>query len=141
MFFFLLDTSCFLDFAFFTPDILELDLFFLHLVLSAEKEWKRRNQRFEEDEELDDDGWGLRVLQRQELNKVKNILFFSSTRLKGFCQTRPFLCFPQIQSNLGKILLKEELDRSAAPLRRKPRSLPGGGKNPGMLRPLHSFLC
>ncbi|XP_023813854.1 dematin isoform X3 [Oryzias latipes] len=64
-----------------------------------EKEWKRRNQRFEEDEELDDDGWGLRVLQRQELNKI--------------------------QSNLGKILLKEELDRSAAPLRRKPRSLPG----------------
>uniref|UniRef100_A0A3P8WV18 HP domain-containing protein n=1 Tax=Cynoglossus semilaevis TaxID=244447 RepID=A0A3P8WV18_CYNSE len=37
----------------------------------------------------------------------------------------------QIQSNLGKIILKEELDKSAAPLRRKTRSLPDRSQNTG----------
>uniref|UniRef100_A0A3P9HGE7 Putative adherens-junction anchoring domain-containing protein n=1 Tax=Oryzias latipes TaxID=8090 RepID=A0A3P9HGE7_ORYLA len=80
-----------------------------------EKEWKRRNQKFAEDEELDDDGWGLRVLQRQELNKI--------------------------QSNLGKILLKEELDRSAAPLRRKPCSLPSSSDSQSVFFPSSSKSC
>ncbi|XP_024909664.1 LOW QUALITY PROTEIN: dematin-like [Cynoglossus semilaevis] len=47
----------------------------------------------------------LRTLQKQELNKI--------------------------QSNLGKIILKEELDKSAAPLRRKTRSLPDRSQNTG----------
>uniref|UniRef100_I3IVQ4 Dematin actin binding protein n=1 Tax=Oreochromis niloticus TaxID=8128 RepID=I3IVQ4_ORENI len=67
-----------------------------------EKEWKRKEQKVEEEEEedgeLDDELWGLRKLQKQELNKI--------------------------ESNLGKIILKEELEKSAAPLRRKTRSLP-----------------
>ena len=54
-----------------------------------------------------------------------------------------FICFDlvssaflilQIQSNLGKIILKEELERTGPPLRRKTRSLPDrslpGGKAP-----------
>ncbi|XP_008301567.1 dematin-like [Stegastes partitus] len=36
-----------------------------------------------------------------------------------------------IQSNLGKIILKEELEKSAAPLRRKTRSLPDRSQNAG----------
>lgn len=43
-------------------------------LLSAEKEWKRKEQKVEEEEEedgeLDDELWGLRKLQKQELNKV-----------------------------------------------------------------------
>ncbi|XP_062272927.1 dematin-like [Scomber scombrus] len=65
-----------------------------------EKELRKRTQKDEEEEdgELDDEIWGLRALQTQELNKI--------------------------QSNLGKIILKEELGKSATPLRRKTRSLP-----------------
>uniref|UniRef100_A0A3Q3WW35 HP domain-containing protein n=1 Tax=Mola mola TaxID=94237 RepID=A0A3Q3WW35_MOLML len=66
-----------------------------------EKEWRKRGQRDEDEEEEGEQGdelWGLRALQEHELNKV--------------------------QSNLGKIILKEELEKSAAPLRRKTRSLP-----------------
>uniref|UniRef100_A0A3Q4M6U6 Dematin actin binding protein n=1 Tax=Neolamprologus brichardi TaxID=32507 RepID=A0A3Q4M6U6_NEOBR len=72
-----------------------------------EKEWKRKEQKVEEEEdgELDDELWGLRKLQKQELNKI--------------------------QSNLGKIILKEELEKSAAPLRRKTRSLPERSRNAG----------
>ncbi|KAM7018783.1 dematin-like isoform 1-T1 [Tautogolabrus adspersus] len=73
-----------------------------------EKEWRKKEQRDgdeEEDGELDDELWGLRALQKQELNKI--------------------------QSNLGKIILKEELDKSAAPLRRKTRSLPDRSHNTG----------
>ncbi|XP_041855430.1 dematin-like isoform X3 [Melanotaenia boesemani] len=74
-----------------------------------EKEWKRKELRDEEEEdgELDDELWGLRVLQKQELNKI--------------------------QSNLGKIILKEELEKSAAPLRRKTRSLPDRSQNSGSI--------
>ncbi|XP_040011093.1 dematin-like isoform X2 [Xiphias gladius] len=71
-----------------------------------EKEWRRKERRDEEEEEdgeLDDELWGLRALQKQELNKI--------------------------QSNLGKIILKEELEKSAAPLRRKTRSLPDRSQN------------
>uniref|UniRef100_A0A3P8U7H8 HP domain-containing protein n=1 Tax=Amphiprion percula TaxID=161767 RepID=A0A3P8U7H8_AMPPE len=71
-----------------------------------EKELRRKDQRDEdedEDGELDDELWGLRALQKQELNKI--------------------------QSNLGKIILKEELEKSAAPLRRKTRSLPDHSQN------------
>lgn len=42
-------------------------------VLSVEKEWRKKGQRDEDEEEdgeLDDELWGLRVLQKQELNKV-----------------------------------------------------------------------
>ncbi|KAM4576383.1 dematin-like isoform 2-T5 [Odontesthes bonariensis] len=72
-----------------------------------EKEWKKKEQMEEEEEdgELGDELWGLRVLQKQELNKI--------------------------QSNLGKIILKEELDKSSAPLRRKTRSLPDRSQNTG----------
>ncbi|KAM4745837.1 LOW QUALITY PROTEIN: dematin-like [Anableps anableps] len=71
-----------------------------------EKECKKKEQmEEEEDEELDDELWGLRVLQKQELNKI--------------------------QSNLGKIILKEELGKSAGPLRRKTRSLPDRSQNAG----------
>ncbi|XP_047448906.1 dematin-like isoform X1 [Mugil cephalus] len=74
-----------------------------------EKEWKKKEQREEEEEEEDgelvNELWGLRALQKQELNKI--------------------------QSNLGKIILKEELEKSAAPLRRKTRSLPDRSHNTG----------
>ncbi|XP_030579245.1 dematin [Archocentrus centrarchus] len=73
-----------------------------------EKEWKRKEQKDEDEEEdgeLVDELWGLRKLQKQELNKI--------------------------QSNLGKIILKEELEKSAAPLRRKTRSLPDRSHNTG----------
>lgn len=73
-----------------------------------EKESKKKEQTEEEEEEdaeLDDELWGLRVLQKQELNKI--------------------------QSNLGKIILKEELGKSAGPLRRKTRSLPERNQNAG----------
>uniref|UniRef100_A0A8C1J8I5 Dematin actin binding protein n=1 Tax=Cyprinus carpio TaxID=7962 RepID=A0A8C1J8I5_CYPCA len=55
----------------------------------------------EEDDKYDDseDMWRLRQMQKQELNKVF------------------------IQSNLGKLILKEEIE-SSAPVRRKTRSLP-----------------
>lgn len=59
----------------------------------------------EEVGELEDELWGLRALQKQELNKI--------------------------QSNLGKIILKEELEKSAAPLRRKTRSLPDRSQHAG----------
>nr|XP_014030324.1 unnamed protein product [Salmo salar] len=77
---------------------------------AVETEWRKKaesrrreeGERDEEDDEYDngdlsDDMWGLRQLQKLELNKI--------------------------QSNLGKIILKEELD-NAVPIRRKTRSLP-----------------
>uniref|UniRef100_A0A3P8VTF8 Dematin n=1 Tax=Cynoglossus semilaevis TaxID=244447 RepID=A0A3P8VTF8_CYNSE len=81
-----------------------------------EKEWKKKEQRNEdegEDGEMGDELWALRTLQKQELNKI--------------------------QSNLGKIILKEELDKSAAPLRRKTRSLPDRSQNTGDQPCLKSF--
>ncbi|XP_036383369.1 dematin-like isoform X2 [Megalops cyprinoides] len=75
----------------------------------VETEWRKKasqkkagGERNEEDEEYDDgdlseDMSRLRQLQRQELNKI--------------------------QSNLGKLILKEEIEKSA-PIRRKTRSLP-----------------
>ncbi|KAF0022545.1 hypothetical protein F2P81_025171 [Scophthalmus maximus] len=68
-----------------------------------EKECRRQEQR--DDEEEEDEVWSLRVLQKQELNKI--------------------------QSNLGKIILKEELEKCSAPLRRKTRSLPDRSQNTG----------
>uniref|UniRef100_A0AAY5EK09 HP domain-containing protein n=1 Tax=Electrophorus electricus TaxID=8005 RepID=A0AAY5EK09_ELEEL len=73
-----------------------------------ETEWKRKSaqntdgEAAEADDEYDegdlsDDTWRLRQMQKQELNKI--------------------------QSNLGKLILKEEIER-AAPIRRKTRSLP-----------------
>ncbi|CAF88326.1 unnamed protein product, partial [Tetraodon nigroviridis] len=62
-----------------------------------EKEMRKEPDE-EEEEEEGDELWGLRALQRQELSKI--------------------------QSNLGKIILKEELEKSGSPLRRKTRSLP-----------------
>ncbi|XP_054630028.1 dematin-like isoform X3 [Dunckerocampus dactyliophorus] len=65
----------------------------------AEKEHRRSEPRDEdEDGKLDDEVWALRALRRKELNKI--------------------------QSNLGRIILKEEMDTTSAPLRRKTRSLP-----------------
>ncbi|KAF7661625.1 hypothetical protein LDENG_00257350 [Lucifuga dentata] len=73
----------------------------------VEKEWRRKEQREEEDEdgELADELLGLRTRQNQELSKI--------------------------QSNLGKIILKEELEKSRAPLRRKTRSLPDRSQHTG----------
>ncbi|KAM6931358.1 dematin-like [Xenentodon cancila] len=72
-----------------------------------ERECRRRGQvdEDEEDEEQDYELWGLRTLHKQELNKI--------------------------QSNLGKIILKEEMQKSSAPLRRKTRSLPDHSQNAG----------
>ncbi|KAM9742953.1 LOW QUALITY PROTEIN: dematin-like [Menidia menidia] len=72
-----------------------------------EKEWKKKGQpeEEEEEEELADELWGLRVLQKQDLN--------------------------QVQSNLGRIILREEVGRSSGPLRRKTRSLPDRGHSAG----------
>ncbi|XP_067087130.1 dematin-like isoform X2 [Osmerus mordax] len=76
---------------------------------AVEIEWRKKavsqrkdGEMNEEDEEYDDGDLedvspGLRLMQTQELNKI--------------------------QSNLGKIILKEELEK-AVPLRRKTRSLP-----------------
>ncbi|XP_053092330.1 dematin isoform X2 [Pangasianodon hypophthalmus] len=76
-------------------------------VAVLEKEWKRRSgaqkaagkEEEEEEDEYDesDDLQRLRQMQKQELNKI--------------------------QSNLGKLILKEEIER-ATPMRRKTRSLP-----------------
>ncbi|XP_062995271.1 dematin [Elgaria multicarinata webbii] len=66
----------------------------------VETEWRRRmaSKRGEdEDEELSEDMKNLRELQKQELSKVA--------------------------SNLGKLILKEEMEKSL-PIRRKTRSLP-----------------
>ncbi|CAN9512807.1 unnamed protein product [Ophioblennius macclurei] len=71
----------------------------------VETEMRKKEQRDEEEEEDEDELWGLRALQRHELDKI--------------------------QSNLGRIILKEDLGRSAAPLRRKTRSLPDRSLNAG----------
>uniref|UniRef100_A0A8C5EJV2 Dematin-like n=1 Tax=Gouania willdenowi TaxID=441366 RepID=A0A8C5EJV2_GOUWI len=67
-------------------------------VAVIEKESRKKERTGEDEEDEEDKLWDLRVLRKQELNKI--------------------------QSNLGKIILKEELESSAAPLRRKTRSLP-----------------
>nr|XP_057927294.1 dematin-like isoform X2 [Doryrhamphus excisus] len=68
-----------------------------------EKEHRRSEARDEdEDNEMDDEVWALRALRRQELNKI--------------------------QSNLGRIILKEE---TSALLRRKTRSLPDRSQHAG----------
>lgn len=74
-------------------------------VIEQETRRKDPTDEDEEEEELGDEVWGLRALQKQELNKI--------------------------QSNLGKIILKEELDKGSAPLRRKARSLPDRSHNTG----------
>uniref|UniRef100_A0A3Q2YBE9 Dematin actin binding protein n=1 Tax=Hippocampus comes TaxID=109280 RepID=A0A3Q2YBE9_HIPCM len=78
-------------------------------VFEKEKACRRSEGRQEEEEECEEDEniWGLRALHRQELNKVG----------RG--------------SNIGRIILKEELDKSAAPLRRKTRSLPDRSQHAG----------
>ncbi|NWY70676.1 DEMA protein, partial [Erithacus rubecula] len=66
----------------------------------AETEWRRRmasKRGEEEDEDLTEEMKNMRELQRQELSKVT--------------------------SNLGKLILKEEMEKSL-PIRRKTRSLP-----------------
>uniref|UniRef100_A0A8C6WM52 HP domain-containing protein n=1 Tax=Neogobius melanostomus TaxID=47308 RepID=A0A8C6WM52_9GOBI len=64
-----------------------------------EQESRRKGPVTDEEEEETDDFFNLRVLQKQQLNKI--------------------------QSNIGKILLKEEMHKSSAPMRRKKtRSLP-----------------
>ncbi|KTG39287.1 hypothetical protein cypCar_00007601 [Cyprinus carpio] len=67
----------------------------------------------EEDDKYDDseDMWRLRQMQKQELNKVFVPKMILSVNLQW------------IQSNLGKLILKEEIE-SSAPVRRKTRSLP-----------------
>ncbi|XP_053727915.1 dematin-like isoform X1 [Synchiropus splendidus] len=73
-----------------------------------EKECRKKSTGEEEDDEEgegQDEVWGLRALQKQELNKI--------------------------QSNLGKIILKDELEKPGAPLRRKTRSLPDRSQHTG----------
>lgn len=83
---------------------------------------------------MEDELWGLRVLQKQELNKVGFDPRWSSglydEAVASESRTSRFFSF-QIQSNLGKIILKEELGKSAGPLRRKTRSLPDRSHNSG----------
>ncbi|NWT06047.1 DEMA protein, partial [Mionectes macconnelli] len=70
------------------------------LPVPAETEWRRRmasKRGEEEDEDLTEEMKNLRELQKQELSKVT--------------------------SNLGKLILKEEMEKSL-PIRRKTRSLP-----------------
>lgn len=110
---------------------------------SAENELRQRGQQGrpgdegeEELGELEDELWGLRALQKQELNKVRGSV---ELLLLLFLWAEPLTCpapslLPKIQSNLGKIILKEELEKSAAPLRRKTRSLPDRSQQAG--RPL-----
>ncbi|XP_037114985.1 dematin-like [Syngnathus acus] len=76
-------------------------------VFEKEKACRRSEGRQEEEEEDEEDDkvWGLRALHMQELNKI--------------------------QSNLGRIILKEELEKSAAPLKRKTRSLPDRSQHAG----------
>ncbi|XP_043103044.1 dematin-like isoform X2 [Puntigrus tetrazona] len=62
----------------------------------AEGEESEEDDKYD-DSDLSDDMWRLRQMQKQELNKI--------------------------QSNLGKLILKEEIE-SSAPVRRKTRSLP-----------------
>uniref|UniRef100_A0A671MC67 Dematin actin binding protein n=1 Tax=Sinocyclocheilus anshuiensis TaxID=1608454 RepID=A0A671MC67_9TELE len=64
----------------------------------AEGEEGEEDDKYD-DSDLSEDMWRLRQMQKQELNKVF------------------------IQSNLGKLILKEEIE-STAPVRRKTRSLP-----------------
>lgn len=62
--------NCFL-LAFFPVSFLPSSL---SCLLSAETEWRKKQQRNEDEEEdgeLDDELWGLRVLQKQELTKVE----------------------------------------------------------------------
>ncbi|NXD43698.1 DEMA protein, partial [Copsychus sechellarum] len=71
-----------------------------NVAFPAETEWRRRmasKRGEEEDEDLTEEMKNLRELQRQELSKVT--------------------------SNLGKLILKEEMEKSL-PIRRKTRSLP-----------------
>ncbi|XP_067269300.1 dematin-like isoform X2 [Pseudorasbora parva] len=63
---------------------------------TAEGEEGEEDDKYDEND-LSEDMWRLRKMQKQELNKI--------------------------QSNLGKLILKEEIERSA-PVRRKTRSLP-----------------
>ncbi|XP_048065118.1 dematin-like isoform X3 [Megalobrama amblycephala] len=63
---------------------------------TAEGEEGEEDDKYD-DNDLSEDMWRLRQMQKQELNKI--------------------------QSNLGKLILKEEIERSA-PVRRKTRSLP-----------------
>ncbi|XP_051924977.1 dematin-like isoform X6 [Hippocampus zosterae] len=76
-------------------------------VFEKEKACRRSEGRREEEEEREEEEstWGLRALHRQELNKIR--------------------------SNIGRIILKEELEKSAAPLRRKTRSLPDRSQHAG----------
>lgn len=77
-----------------------------------EQESRRRQGTGEEEEETDD-FFNLRVLHKQQLNKV--------------------------QSNIGKILLKEELHKGSAPMRRKKtRSLPERNTGSKMSKPAPS---
>lgn len=127
-------------------------------LLSAEQEMRRRrDEDGEEDEEVADELWSLRALQKQELNKVRIhcdpvqitlILSPVCNLVSGRSPvpvTAAFIQFVmvfrvcwQIQSNLGKIILKEELEKekSAAPLRRKTRSLPDRSQHVGTFKPL-----
>ncbi|XP_028313293.1 dematin-like isoform X2 [Gouania willdenowi] len=87
-------------------------------VAVIEKESRKKERTGEDEEDEEDKLWDLRVLRKQELNKI--------------------------QSNLGKIILKEELESSAAPLRRKTRSLPDKGstsKAPYFPASSGSILC
>lgn len=99
---------------------------------SPETEWRRRmasKKGEEEDEDLTEEMKNLRELQKQELSKVwggwdHGVL---GDGAGGLPWQRlipdPHVPSPQVTSNLGKLILKEEMEKSL-PIRRKTRSLP-----------------
>ncbi|NXY39591.1 DEMA protein, partial [Pomatorhinus ruficollis] len=92
----------------------------------VETEWRRRmasKRGEEEDEDLTEEMKNLRELQRQELSKVRGGLAAGEGLGMGWHRSQSVSLRPQVTSNLGKMILKEEMEKSL-PIRRKTRSLP-----------------
>ncbi|NWY44025.1 DEMA protein, partial [Sylvia atricapilla] len=92
----------------------------------VETEWRRRmasKRGEEEDEDLTEEMKNLRELQRQELSKVRGGLAAGEGLGTGWHRPQCVSLGPQVTSNLGKLILKEEMEKSL-PIRRKTRSLP-----------------
>ncbi|NXX36160.1 DEMA protein, partial [Nicator chloris] len=91
----------------------------------VETEWRRRmasKRGEEEDEDLTEEMKNLRELQRQELSKVGGVAAREGLGM-SWHRSQPVSLRSQVTSNLGKMILKEEMEKSL-PIRRKTRSLP-----------------
>ncbi|NXK70649.1 DEMA protein, partial [Sylvietta virens] len=92
----------------------------------VETEWRRRmasKRGEEEDEDLTEEMKNLRELQRQELSKVRGGVAARERLGTRWRRSQSVSLRPQVTSNLGKLILKEEMEKSL-PIRRKTRSLP-----------------